>query len=193
MKVDAVPMPDGRVLLAIAGVCGKGMQAALVASSLHTLVRATVDGGSPPADLMERLNRHLCRYLPDHVFVTMPCVAVEAQSGEMEVVSAGHPSAVVADPYGRVSSIDIGHNVGPWVPLQDTGAASFAGASNTSFTGQAWTNDISHGDVIRAGYDQSLTIDPCDLRFLYQGFDPAVDTSDYNAIPRRIGLLTRVP
>jgi hypothetical protein len=45
--------------------------------------------------------------------------------------------------------------------------------------------------MIRAGYDQALTIDPCDLRFLYQGFDPAADTSNYNAIPWRLGLLTR--
>ena len=82
---------------------------------------------------------------------------------------------------------------GPWVPLQDSGTAPFAGTTNTTFTGQAWTSDISHGEMIRAGYDQTLTIDPCDLRFLYQGFDPAVDTSNYNAIPWRIGLLTQAP
>ena len=79
---------------------------------------------------------------------------------------------------------------GPWVPLQDTGTAPFAGASNVSFPGQTWTKDISHGEMVRAGYDQTLTIDPCDLRFLYQGFDPTVDTSNYNAIPWRLGLLT---
>ena len=35
--VDVVPMPDGRLLLAVADVCGKGLHAALVASSLHTM------------------------------------------------------------------------------------------------------------------------------------------------------------
>ncbi len=80
---------------------------------------------------------------------------------------------------------------GPWVPLKDSGTAPFAGTSNVSFAGPAWTKDISHGEAIRAGYDQTLTIDPCDLRFLYQGFDSTVDTSDYNAIPWRLGLLTR--
>ena len=37
--VDIVPLPDGRVLLLIADVCGKGMQAALVTMQLHTSVR----------------------------------------------------------------------------------------------------------------------------------------------------------
>ncbi len=43
--VDVVPMPDGRMLFAVADVCGKGLQAALVTSSVHTMVRATTDGG----------------------------------------------------------------------------------------------------------------------------------------------------
>ncbi len=82
---------------------------------------------------------------------------------------------------------------GPWTPLADSGTAPFAGASNVTFAASAWTSDISHGEMIRAGYDQTLTIDPCNLRLLYQGFDPSVDTSDYNAIPWRLGLLTAVP
>jgi endo-1,4-beta-xylanase len=62
-----------------------------------------------------------------------------------------------------------------------------------TFTGQAWTKDISHGEMIRGGYDQTLAIDPCDLRFLYQGYDSSVSYSDYKAIPWRLGLLTRTP
>lgn len=44
---------------------------------------------------------------------------------------------------------------------------------------------------MRAGNDQSLTIDPCrPLRFLYQGVDPRADTTDYLNLPYRLGLLT---
>ena len=83
---------------------------------------------------------------------------------------------------------------GPWVPLKDAGSAPLAGISNTTFTGQPWAADISHGEAIRADYDQTLTIDPCDLPFLYQAADPSVDTGgDYNKIPWRIGLLTYSP
>ncbi len=109
---DAVLMPDGRVLLAIADVCGKGMQAALVASSLHTFVRATVDLGTSLPDLVRRINRHMCRYLPDHVFITMLCVAADLVTGDLEIVSAGHPPAFIGEPNGRVFSLEVGHNVG---------------------------------------------------------------------------------
>jgi hypothetical protein len=79
---------------------------------------------------------------------------------------------------------------GPWTLLQDTGTAPFAGKANVAFDGTAWTNDISHGEMIRAGYDETMVIDACQLQYLYQGFDPATDTSNYNKIPWRIGLLT---
>lgn len=109
---DVIPLPDGRILLTIGDVCGKGMQAALVASSLHTFVRAIVDMGLGLPELVERINRYLCRYLPNHSFVTLLAVALDPRTGELEVLSAGHPSAMLADPVGRVWSLDLGHNVG---------------------------------------------------------------------------------
>lgn len=99
---DVVPMPDGRTLLAVADVCGKGLQAALIASSLHTMVRATVEAGRSVTDLMERLNRHLCEYLPEHSFVTMIALVVDVKAGKLECVNAGHPPAFIIDGAGSV-------------------------------------------------------------------------------------------
>ncbi|HTV18930.1 MAG TPA: non-reducing end alpha-L-arabinofuranosidase family hydrolase, partial [Polyangiaceae bacterium] len=79
---------------------------------------------------------------------------------------------------------------GPWQPLQDSGGAPFAGPSNVAFEAPAWAGDISHGEMLRNGHDQTLTIDACDLRFLYQAYDPTFQSDDYNAIPWRLGLLT---
>jgi endo-1,4-beta-xylanase len=81
---------------------------------------------------------------------------------------------------------------GPWAPWQSSGSYPFAGASNVTFDGTAWTADISHGDMVRAGYDEKLEIDPCNLRFMFQGADPnALNGGDYNKIPWQIGLLTQ--
>ncbi len=66
------------------------------------------------------------------------------------------------------------------------------GASNVTFGGTAWTIDIGHGEMIRAGYDETLAVDPCNMRYLFQGADPTANTGgDYNKIPWRLGLLTQ--
>jgi endo-1,4-beta-xylanase len=79
---------------------------------------------------------------------------------------------------------------GEWTPLADTEAEPFARSNNVTFDPgvPAWTQDISHGELLRAGIDQTMTIRPCDLRFLYQGLDPAAG-GDYSQLPWRLGLL----
>lgn len=80
---------------------------------------------------------------------------------------------------------------GTWTPLQDTFAAPFASTADITFPGGQWTNDISHGEMIRPGYDQTMTVDTCHLQYLYQGTDPsAPNDAGYNGIPWRLGLLT---
>ncbi|MFD2767443.1 non-reducing end alpha-L-arabinofuranosidase family hydrolase [Micromonospora eburnea] len=83
------------------------------------------------------------------------------------------------------------HISGPWAPLADTEAAPFARSNNVHFPSGAWTKDISHGEMIRAGNGQQLTIDPCSQnKFLYQGLDPSAG-GDYGLLPYRLGLLTQ--
>ncbi len=109
--VDVIERQDGRLLLAIADVCGKGMQAALVASSLHTLVRATADSNLSLPKLMERFNGYFCRYLPDHSFVTMLTVLLDPASGAIELVNAGHPPAIVVNRYGHSRTLQSEENL----------------------------------------------------------------------------------
>ena len=71
-----------------------------------------------------------------------------------------------------------------------TEATPFAGRNNVTFNGNAWTNDISHGDIVRTDPAETMPIDACNLQFLYQGFDKTVRAGDYSLIPYRPALLT---
>ena len=83
---------------------------------------------------------------------------------------------------------------GEWRPLAATRAKAFASAANVHADGTPWAESISHGELLRSGYDEHLEVDPARLRFLFQGVtDAQMRGKKYGEIPWRLGLLEPAP
>lgn len=79
---------------------------------------------------------------------------------------------------------------GPWDPLAETEENPFAGEANVTWpAGNKWATGISHGEMIRSGYDEYLTIDPCNLEFVFQGDSGESLNGGYGGEPYKLGIL----
>ncbi len=79
---------------------------------------------------------------------------------------------------------------GEWRPLAAERDNAFASMRNVRQTGPRWTNSISHGELIRAGSDEKLEVDPERLAFVFQGvLDRDRAGKKYGEIPWSLGLL----
>ena len=82
---------------------------------------------------------------------------------------------------------------GAWTALADSEKKPFAGAANVrpAAGGELWADNISHGELLRDGVDETMTVDPQDLRMVFQGvLEKDKAGKPYGKIPWRIGLLT---
>jgi hypothetical protein len=82
---------------------------------------------------------------------------------------------------------------GEWKPLPgaDSAASPFAGNLNVSAEPGAtpWANGISHGELLREGSDETMTVDPKNLQLLYQGLPYGATAPEYLLLPYRLALL----
>jgi len=82
---------------------------------------------------------------------------------------------------------------GKWTPVADTAQRPFAGSKNVRPAPgvESWTDNISHGELIRDGIDETLTVDPANLRMIFQGmWSKDKIFKKYGQYRWRIGMLT---
>jgi serine phosphatase RsbU (regulator of sigma subunit) len=86
---DVLPRADGRVIVTLGDVAGKGSPAALLMALLLAVLRTLVDEELDPPALMERLNVQICRHSPGSRFITLFFAMYEPMSGRLVYVNAG--------------------------------------------------------------------------------------------------------
>ena len=88
---DFIPLPDGRLVIAISDVADKGIGAALYMASARSLLRAyAVEYPGEPRQVIQRANRRLTTDTHGGLFVTLFYGVLDPQSGELLYVNAGH-------------------------------------------------------------------------------------------------------
>ena len=106
---DVLPMPDGRWLVLIADVCGKGAEAAGTAALARHTARAAATSRSGPADVLAAVNAALIREAgPGPLrFVTACCLMLRPHdtgvSARLSI--AGHPRPVLRSPEGTCTEV----------------------------------------------------------------------------------------
>jgi sigma-B regulation protein RsbU (phosphoserine phosphatase) len=106
---DFVDSPDGRLMVALGDVAGKGMPAALLMTHLHATVRAQVETERPILDVMQRLNRsvhHNLRGQPR--FITLVLALVDGTTGEVIYVNGGHNPPFLYRASGEIEQLTEG-------------------------------------------------------------------------------------
>jgi phosphoserine phosphatase RsbU/P len=93
---DILPLGDGRVVIAVGDVAGKGSPAALLMALLLAMMRTLVDEQLEPAALVTRLNVQICRHAPGSRFITLFYAVYDAADGTLTYVNAGHMPPLIA-------------------------------------------------------------------------------------------------
>ena len=83
---------------------------------------------------------------------------------------------------------------GEWLPLADSREKPLVSPGNVVNQDKSWATSYSHGEFIRAGFNQALEIDPDNLQLLFQGAnDEEYQRGNYGQIPWRLGMLRPSP
>jgi len=99
---DVLPLGEGRALVCIGDVAGKGMPAALVMSNLQAAVKSYAGEQVTPTELCRNVNRILCANCEPGRYVTFFCGVLDAVNKTFTYVNAGHNPPIVARPNGSV-------------------------------------------------------------------------------------------
>lgn len=150
--LDYYPLADGRFIVMLGDVSGKGIGAALVMTSLHATCRALLRHVHSLERIALILNETLVETTRVQTFVTLIAVLIDPVGGRLHAVCAGHNPPLVVDSDGNSRWLERGG--GPPVGL----------FSNMKFAREIY--EIPHGSTVVI-YTDGVTEaeDPTDEQF----------------------------
>ncbi len=105
---DFIERADGRMVIALGDVSGKGTSAALLMSSLHAAVHAQIATNQPLAQIISAVNRYLADTIPPNRFITLFCAELDAATGMLAFINAGHNPPLIVHAAGTMEQLGAG-------------------------------------------------------------------------------------
>lgn len=105
---DFIERRDGKVVVALGDVSGKGMGAALLMSSLHAAVRAQTTTPLRPSEVVREINQYIYDNTPSNRYVTFFYSELDPQTHELTYINAGHNSPMLVRGTCEVERLDVG-------------------------------------------------------------------------------------
>jgi predicted ester cyclase len=87
---DIFELRDGRLGIVVGDATGKGVPAALVMASAHSMLRALAQASNSPGDVLAKVNDPLVIDIPPNMFVTCFYAVLDPKSGHLTYANAGH-------------------------------------------------------------------------------------------------------
>ena len=105
---DFIQREDGRLVVALGDVSGKGTAAALLMSSLHAAVHAQADIHNSLAKTIGAVNRYLVDSIPANRFVTLFYAELNPKNGALAFLNAGHNPPLIVHAGGTMEQLASG-------------------------------------------------------------------------------------
>ncbi|QDT15450.1 SpoIIE family protein phosphatase [Alienimonas californiensis] len=168
---DYIPLPDGRLAIALGDVAGKGVPAALLMARMSAAARAQLLGAAEKKsqDLLpsalRRLNRELTGGPMGHRFITCVMLLLDPKTHALWAVNAGHMAPLIRTASGAVEPLG---EVSGGMPLGIDAEQRFEAACRTLRPGEGaliFTDGITEavregaGDRAPGGRDAGKELD----------------------------------
>ena len=105
---DFIKLHNGRMLIALGDVSGKGTAAALLTSSLHAAIHAQVTAETDLPKMIESVNKYLADNTPSNRFITLFAAELDLTNGNFRYINAGHNPPLVAHKDGSIQQLGSG-------------------------------------------------------------------------------------
>jgi sigma-B regulation protein RsbU (phosphoserine phosphatase) len=105
---DCVDLGDDKFALVMADVAGKGIAAALLVNTLNASLYAYLDNRTPLPEMADKLNKIIYNASPPDKFITYFITILDAKTGELDIVNAGHNPILLLREDGAMQKIEAG-------------------------------------------------------------------------------------